>query len=488
MEINERLARANRTAINCHIMVSTLLVAAYLLEVVKGAKSLPYWIILVALGYIPVILEQMCYSSNKAHPAVRHLISIGYAVFYVMILFTTDNPQTYVYVIPMLIVITIYNDRRYALEIGIAVVLVNIIYIIFYYGKGGFTAEEIAASEIQLALLAVIGVISYYTARVSSQMDKMETDRIANEKERSDELLGKNMQISAKIAETMDVVSSEMQELSRSIQNTKGAMEELTGGATDTAEAVQKQLEQTNAIAGKIESVKDAADRIADNMTEARSAIHTGNENLGRLVEQVDQTERTNVEVAAEMKHLKESMEQMFTILEMINNITSQTNMLSLNASIEAARAGEAGRGFAVVASEISGLASQTKEATVSIEKMIRDVSDELGRVVNIIENMIEQVKVQNAVVGDTAQSFEQISANTESIEQHSGSLTVVVDELAEANRVISDSIQTISAISQQVASHTNATYGECIENENTIEHLNEKTESLQELAKRLSQ
>lgn len=265
-------------------------------------------------------------------------------------------------------------------------------------------------------------------------------------------------------------------------------MEELTGGATDTAEAVQKQLEQTNAIAGKIESVQDAADRIADNMTEARQAIHTGNENLGRLVEQVDQTERTNVEVAAEMKHLKNSMEQMFSILEMINNITSQTNMLSLNASIEAARAGDSGRGFAVVASEISGLASQTKEATVNIERMIRDVSDELGRVVNIIENMIEQVKVQNAVVGDTAHSFEQISANTESIEQHSGSLTAVVDELAEANRVISDSIQTISAISQQVASHTNATFGECMENEHTIERLNEKTGSLQELAKRLSQ
>ncbi len=399
MEVNERLAKANRTAINCHLMVSTLLVAAYLLEVVKGSKSLLYWIILVALGYIPVVLEQMCYKTNRAHPAVRHLISIGYAVFYVSILFTTDNPQTYVYVIPMLIAITIYNDRRYALEIGIAVVLVNIIYIIFYYGRDGFTAEEIASSEIQLALLTVIGVISYYTARVSSQLDKMETDR-------SDELLGKNLQISAKIAETMDVVSSEMQELSRSIQNTKGAMEELTGGATDTAEAVQKQLEQTNAIAGKIESVQDAADRIADNMTEARQAIHTGNENLGRLVEQVDQTERTNVEVAAEMKHLKNSMEQMFSILEMINNITSQTNMLSLNASIEAARAGDSGRGFAVVASEISGLASQTKEATVNIERMIRDVSDELGRVVNIIENMIEQVKVQNAVVGDTAHSI----------------------------------------------------------------------------------
>ena len=83
MEVNERLARANRTAINCHIMVSTLLVAAYLLEVVKGAKSLPYWIILVALGYIPVILEQMCYSSNKAH---RHCGCSGkYYLYYFLL-------------------------------------------------------------------------------------------------------------------------------------------------------------------------------------------------------------------------------------------------------------------------------------------------------------------------------------------------------------------------------------------------------------------
>lgn len=484
----ERLARVNQTAINCHLIVASILVAAYLLEVFKGSKSVLYWLVVLALGYIPVLIEKFCYKTDNAHFAIRHCISFGYAIFYIYILFTTDNPQTYVYVIPMLIAITVYNDRHYARAISIAVILVNIIYVIYYYGRDGFTAEEIASSEIQLALLAVVGVISYYVARVSAQLNQIETDQIAEEKERSENLLGKNMQVSADIAETMEDVLREMKELGHSIQGTKGAMEQLTGGATETAEAVQRQLEQTENIVNKIEGVKEASANIADNMVETHEAIVAGNENLGQLVEQVSQSEQTNVEVAAEMKHLKESMEQMFSILEMINNITSQTNLLSLNASIEAARAGEAGRGFAVVASEISGLASQTKEATVNIEGLIRGVSDDLGKVVSIIENMIEQVKTQNEAVGETAQSFKKISANAKSIEEHSGILTEVVDELESANSVISESIQTISAISQQVASQTNTTFDECVENEKTLERINVRAESLKELAGQLSQ
>lgn len=91
-------------------------------------------------------------------------------------------------------------------------------------------------------------------------------------------------------------------------------------------------------------------------------------------------TEQTNSQVAAELTSLKEYMDKMYSIIEIINNITSETSLLSLNASIEAARAGEAGRGFAVVASEISGLATQTQEATVSIEELIRNVSEELEK------------------------------------------------------------------------------------------------------------
>ena len=124
-------------------------------------------------------------------------------------------------------------------------------------------------------------------------------------------------------------------------------------------------------------------------MTVTAEALHAGKKNIEQLVSQVSVTEQTNSQVAAELTSLKEYMDKMYSIIEIINNITSETSLLSLNASIEAARAGEAGRGFAVVASEISGLATQTQEATVSIEELIRNVSEELEKVVTIIESMI---------------------------------------------------------------------------------------------------
>lgn len=79
-----------------------------------------------------------------------------------------------------------------------------------------------------------------------------------------------------------------------------------------------------------------------------------------------------NNRVLEKMKVLTEYTNKMNTIIETITSIANSTGMLALNASIEAARAGEAGRGFSVVATEISGLASQTKDATVNITELIK--------------------------------------------------------------------------------------------------------------------
>lgn len=483
-----RLTKANRAAMNCHLITATVLSIAYLAEVIKGSKGVFYFLLVVVLGFVPVALEFLFYKIRTTHPLVKYLVPWGYGALYITILFTTDNGLAFVYILPMLVAITVYNDTLYSLEIGTAVVLANIVHVFIFYGKGGFDTVEIASAEIQIAVLVMVAAFSYYAAKVSFRMNQIEIDKAENEREHSEELLGRILQVSSDMTEAITDVSREAEELGISIQSTQSAMDELTSGANDTAEAVQRQLVQTEAIAGKVDLVKEVSGQIAGNMAETQAAIHTGNEHVGRLVEQVAQTEQTNMEVAAELGQLKNYMEQMFSIIEMIHNITSQTSLLSLNASIEAARAGEAGRGFAVVASEISGLASQTKDATVKIESLIQNVSGEIGKVVTIIESMIGQVKKQNEAVGEAAQSFEQISANAENIERHSDSLIQVVEELEEANGVISESIQTISAISEEVAAHTNTTYTSCVENEKTIGQLIGQAEDLKRLAEKLNQ
>lgn len=482
-----RLAKANRTAMNCHLITVTCLSVIYLIEAIKDSKALPYFLIMLALGFLPIILEFLFYRIKPTHPMIKHLVPWGYSALYMAILYTSDNAMVFAYVIPMLIAITVYYDMNYSLKIGVAVVLVNIIHVFVFYGKDGFEAMEISSATIQLMILIMVAAFSYYTAKVSFRMNQIEIDAAEKAKEHSEELLQKTLHVSSNMTEAIVVVFQKAEELGKSIRSTQDAMNELTGGANETSEAAQRQLAQTEVIADKVGLVKEASGQIVDNMAETQAAICTGNEHIGRLVEQVTQTEQTNVEVASELVQLKGYIEQMVSITEIINSITSQTSLLSLNASIEAARAGEAGRGFAVVASEISGLAGQTKDATVKIEQLIQNVSSEIGKVVIIIESMIDQVKKQNAAVGETAQSFEKISVNAANIERHSNSLTQVVKELDEANHVISESVQTISAISEEVAAHTNTTYMSCTENEKTIEQLISRAEDLKKLADQLN-
>ena len=484
----ERLGKANRTALNCYLIMVTILAVTYLAETVFGVKTIAYLLIILAAGYGPILLAFFFYKRNMTHPMVKHLVPYGYALVYSIIIFTSDNQMAFAYVIPMLITITVYNDVRYNLKIGGAVIVENIIHVVVFLGKGGLGAEQIAAAEIQLAVLIATVAFLGYTAKVSSRMNQIEITRAEDEKNRSRELTDKVLQISSNMTQVISQVSGKISVLGEEVRNTGHAMNELAGGTGETAEAVQKQLTQTELITDKLSHVKGASGQIAGNVIETQEALGLGNKYVEHLVEQVLQTEQANVHVAAGLGQLKGYMEQMFSIIEMINQITSQTSLLSLNASIEAARAGDAGRGFAVVASEISGLASQTKDATVKIEELIRNVSAEIGKVVEMIENMIEQVKKQNKTVGETAQSFKKISTNVEDIESDSNALTHAVGDLEEANRVILDSIQTISAISEEVASHTNATYASCVENEKTIKQLIEKAGELTKMAQQLQE
>ncbi len=180
---------------------------------------------------------------------------------------------------------------------------------------------------------------------------------------------------------------------------------------------------------------------------------------MAELIRQVQISEASGKQVVEELHALEENTNQMHSIVEMINEVADQTSLLALNASIEAARAGEAGRGFAVVATEISGLAAQTQSATGNITGLIDSIVTSLKAVVDAVENLVEATNRQAEGAQSAVEGFELIEQKTISINESSDQLNQIVALLADANNEIVESIQNISAITEEVSAHASETY-----------------------------
>lgn len=487
-ENDYELAKANAVAMNCHCLVCSIMSVAYFVEFLKGDRTLLYVLVTIVLAMAPVAGEFISYKKMHDTKMIKHFVGIGYAILYTFVMFTTNNHFTFVYVIPMLIAITVYNDFKYSLPIEVGMVIVNVVQLVMFFQKGIYTKADMASVEIQFFVIVLICGIQLYTSMVTERLNQWKLAEIKAEHEKTEELLMRIMDTSDKMTQQIAESAQKTASLGESMQAMKESMEEVNSGSNDTAEAVQSQLNQTEEIQAMVEQVEKGTENIIDSMNQNKEAIAQGNANVGILVKQAEETVESGKKVTEELSQLDTYMSQMNSILDIINSITSQTSLLALNASIEAARAGEAGRGFAVVASEISQMAQQTKDSTVQISQLIENVSNAIQMVVEVSGSMISMIESQNETTEKTAESFTVIEKNSDNVYGHSNELAAYVTKLADANKKIIDSISTISAISEEVAAHASDTLSATESNNVIVEELAALSGQLETLAQELKE
>lgn len=487
-ENDYELAKANAVAMNCHCLVCSIMSVAYFVEFLKGDRTLLYVLVTIVLAMAPVAGEFISYKKMHDTKMIKHFVGIGYAILYTFVMFTTNNHFTFVYVIPMLIAITVYNDFKYSLPIEVGMVIVNIVQLVMFFQKGIYTKADMASVEIQFFVIVLICGIQLYASIVTEKLNQKKLAELKAEHEKTEELLMRIMDTSDKMTQQIAESAQKTASLGESMQAMKESMEEVNSGSNDTAEAVQSQLNQTEEIQAMVEQVEKGTENIIDSMNQNKEAIAQGNANVGILVKQAEETVESGKKVTEELSQLDTYMSQMNSILDIINSITSQTSLLALNASIEAARAGDAGRGFAVVASEISQMAQQTKDSTVQISQLIENVSNAIQMVVEVSGSMISMIESQNETTEKTAESFTVIEKNSDNVYGHSNELAAYVTKLADANKKIVDSISTISAISEEVAAHASDTLSATESNNVIVEELAALSGQLETLAQELKE
>lgn len=194
--------------------------------------------------------------------------------------------------------------------------------------------------------------------------------------------------------------------MSTAAQTTQHAMQEVSSGAAEATNAVMEQGSQTQEIQDKIVIVNDVTQQIDANMKHTLDIVTEGSSSMQLLCQPGRYLCPKSAWMPHKVRNSEPYMEEMHSIVELIGGITSQTSLLALNASIEAARAGDAGKGFAVVASEITGMASQTKEATVKITELIQNVTSAINEVVTVIQQMIDGINQEKESAKNTAKQF----------------------------------------------------------------------------------
>ena len=479
-------ARINKPVMICYLVLGLVIGIAYIGEVFKGNRNLLYSGFVAAVAIIPPVVTAVIYMKDKGSFLIKHISCIGFAVLYSLVMLTTDNPFVFVEVLPMIIVVTLYNDIRLSVLTDFGVLVLNIAQVALFFKNGLYTMENNTQIEIQILSIIVICVFSVYTTMVSNTNSKLELKNMEEQKILVEKMFEKTRNAAGQMAANIDDINDRASQLKQAMQETQQNMNEINIGSTDTAQAVQNQLEQTENIKKRIENVADGSGAIIESIKNTKNAIDEGSEHIENLVKKVDAAVDSGALVNKELSELDKYMSQMNSIIDIINEITSQTSLLALNASIEAARAGEAGKGFAVVATEISHMADQTQNATVEITGLIKNVSDAIVKVIDVSENMIDMIKGQKDVTGVAADSFRIIDDNSENVYVNSEKLSDSVKELEEANKQIIESISTISAISEEVAAHVNRTSETSNHNVELVEGVNNIAVNLGSLADEL--
>ena len=464
--------RNNRTALTGHTIEALIVVVFYACRFIRGERSLGYFLVITALALIPVMLGQFFFFRDRETGMIKHTVGIGFAITYSFMVLTTEEANIYVLVIPMILLVSVFNDVKFSVQINIGTVILSLIMTIggAFTGKFGYQGSDEAI--VQVTAMILVAVYSIYAAQTSNANNQQKMENIKEAQSKTELLLSD--------------ISNMSQQMQSGMEDIYGKVENLNSASklTETANAVQTQMQQTEAIQQKVEMVSSVAERINQSMQQTLQVLESAGKDMDVLVSQVDHSVEKGDSVAGQLETLDKYIEEMHSIVELISGITSQTSLLALNASIEAARAGEAGRGFSVVATEISGMATQTKEATVHITELIENISNAISEVVSVVREMIGAINEEKQSTENTANNFSDIQSNTLDIQGNMEQLNSNIEELKTANEQIVHSIETISAISEEVSAHANETMSAQEDNSDVLNKITDRMQQLIELTK----
>lgn len=261
------------------------------------------------------------------------------------------------------------------------------------------------------------------------------------------ELVGYIRSSSIQSAESAQALSATSQEMTASAHEVAHTVEQISRGADAQAETVDRSSSLIKEMAQSIELVATSAKKVELAASETVADAQSGGEVANQTMVKMQRVFTTVEQSGKQMVSFGRQVQEVGQIVEVITGIAQKTNLLALNATIEAARAGEYGRGFAVVAEEIRKLADSTSSSANEITQLITTIKGESQKVLESIQQSMQEVEEGHRAVDGTGRSFEKIIQTAVSSQTKAKEISELTGRQTDGARGMVSAIEEIAAV-----------------------------------------
>ncbi|WP_446697400.1 methyl-accepting chemotaxis protein [Vibrio agarivorans] len=274
------------------------------------------------------------------------------------------------------------------------------------------------------------------------------------------ETLTLSLETAEKASALSESIASTSEETSTSIASQNQQLEQLSTAMTEMSSTIKD-------VARNAEQTSERTDQVSQEALLGRESM---NSTLGA----VTTISSSITETSELMAELKQGVDNIGAVVQVIQEVSEQTNLLALNAAIEAARAGEQGRGFAVVADEVRNLASRTQASTNEVQQTINELYDNADKVLNVMESNNQNIDATTQVANETKVT-----------------LDGMMSEMAQANSMVAQiaaAAEQQGGVANEMSENVSTIHLSAAEISHTTEHLAKQTQEMVSVAEELKQ